>query len=113
MIDADELMERGDGLHVDAETLRHRMLAAGLWSRERKRRKHRRRRERKEHFGELVQMDGSLHAWLEERGPQGCRIDSADDATNRTWARLGEQETIWRWPMRCGPGSSAMVCRWP
>src|SRR6266581_3998862 len=52
-----------DGLQVDAETLRRWMLSAGLWSRERKRRRHRRRRERKEHLGELVQMDGSFHAW--------------------------------------------------
>jgi hypothetical protein len=27
--------------------------------------RHLRRRERKEHFGEMVQMDGSFHAWLE------------------------------------------------
>jgi hypothetical protein len=80
---------------VNAETLRLWMLEAGLWSRQRKRRKHRRRRERKEHFGELVQMDGSFHPWLEERGPEGCLIDMADDATNTTWAQLGEQETIW------------------
>ncbi len=40
-------------------------------------------------------MDGSFHAWLEERGPQGCLIDLVDDATNTTWAQLGEQETIW------------------
>jgi hypothetical protein len=43
----------------------------------------------------LVQMDGSFHAWLEERGPEGCLIDMVDDATNTTWAQLGEQETIW------------------
>src|SRR5690242_19905109 len=83
-----------DGLKLDAETLRRWMLAEGLWSRARKRRAHRRRRERKEHFGELVQMDGSFHAWLEERGPEGCLIDMVDDATNTTWAQLGEQETI-------------------
>ncbi len=83
------------GLPVDAETLRRWMLAEGLWSRERKRRRHRRRRERKEHFGEMVQMDGSFHSWLEERGPEGCLIDMVDDATNTTWAQLGEQETIW------------------
>lgn len=84
-----------DRLHVDAETLRRWMLSAGLWSRERKRCKHRQRRERKEHFGELVQMDGSFHDWLEERGPEGCLIDMADDATNQTLAQMGEQETIW------------------
>ncbi len=40
-------------------------------------------------------MDGSFHAWLEERGPAGCLIDLVDDATSTTLARLGEQETIW------------------
>jgi transposase len=84
-----------DGLQVDAETLRRWMLAEGLWSRERKRRRHRRRRERKEHFGEMVQLDGSFHHWLEERGPEGCLIDLVDDATSTTWAQVGEQETIW------------------
>jgi hypothetical protein len=82
-------------VQVAVETLRQWMLAEGLWSRERRRRRHRKRRERKEHFGELVQMDGSFHAWLEERGPEGCLIDLVDDATNKTWAQLGEEETIW------------------
>jgi len=92
---AAEHLASEDRLRVHGETLRRWMLAEGLWSRERKRWKHRRRRERKEHFGELVQMDGSFHRWLEERGPQGCLIDLADDATNTTLAQLGEEETIW------------------
>ena len=83
---AAEHLASEDGLPVDAETLRRWMLAEGLWSRQRKRRRHRRRRERKEHFGEMVQMDGSFHYWLEERGPQGCLMDLVDDATNTTWA---------------------------
>ena len=90
-----EHLESEDGVQVAAETLRRWMLAEGLWSHERKRRRHRQRRARKEHFGELVQMDGSFHAWLEERGPEGCLIDMVDDATNQTLAELGEQETIW------------------
>jgi transposase len=92
---AAEHLEQEDGVKVHAETLRRWMLQEGLWSRERKRRRHRKRRERKEHFGELVQMDGSFHAWLEERGSEGCLINMVDDATNTTWAELGEQETIW------------------
>jgi transposase len=92
---AAEHLDSEDGLKVNAETLRQWMLAAGLWSRERKVRQHRRRRERKEHFGEMVQMDGSFHRWLEERGPTGCLMDMVDDATNRTLARMGEEETIW------------------
>ena len=92
---AAEHLASEDGLKIDGETLRRWMLAEGLWSRERRRKRHRRRRERKEHFGEMVQMDGSFHAWLEERGAEGCLIDMVDDATNTTWAKLGEQETIW------------------
>ena len=62
------------------------MLQAGLWSRERKSRKHRRRRPRKEHFGELLQMDGSFHHWLEKRAGRGCLINLVDDATGTTLA---------------------------
>src|SRR5579862_4057156 len=83
------------GIEIGAGTLRRWMLAAGLWSRERKVRAHRNRRAHREHFGELVQMDGSFHQWLEERGPGGCLMNLVDDATGTTLCRLGEQETIW------------------
>src|SRR5690606_19841881 len=48
---AAEHLASEDGLTVDHETLRRWMLAAGLWSRARKRSPHRRRRERMGHFG--------------------------------------------------------------
>jgi hypothetical protein len=59
------------GLVVSHDTLRRWLLAAGLWQRQRKRDKHRQRRARRECFGELVQMDTSLHDWLEGRGNEG------------------------------------------
>lgn len=92
---AAEHLSEEDDIVVDHETLRRWMLAAGLWSRQRKRQKHYQRRERKAHFGELVQLDGSFHDWLEGRGPRGCLMDMVDDATGRTVARLGKEETIW------------------
>ena len=84
-----------DGLQIDAETLRRWMLAEGLWRRRRKRKPYRQRRERRRHFGELVQMDGSFHDWLEQRGPDGCMMNMTDDATSEVELRLGEEETIW------------------
>jgi hypothetical protein len=92
---AAEHLAEEDGIVVDHETLRRWMLAEGLWSRQRKHKKHHQRRERKAHFGELVQLDGSFHDWLEGRGPRGCLMDMVDDATGRTMARLGKEETIW------------------
>ena len=92
---AAEHLASDDDVEVNAQTLRRWMLAEGLWSRARKQRMHRKRRERKEHVGELVQMDGSFHPWLEERGPGGCLMNMVDDASGDTLARMGSEETIW------------------
>jgi transposase len=92
---AAEHLASEDEVTVDHETLRRWMLAAGLWSRARKRSPHRRRRERKAHFGELVQLDGSFHPWFEDRGPHSCLLTLVDDATGRSLGRFGAQETIW------------------
>jgi transposase len=92
---AAEHLAREDGMVIDAETLRRWMLAEGLWRRRRKRKPYRQRRERRRHFGELVQMDGSFHDWLEGRGPGGCLMNMTDDATSAVELRLGKEETIW------------------
>src|SRR5208282_5238276 len=93
---AAEHLAEEDQLWVDAETLRRWMLEERLWSRQRgKPRAHRQRRARKEHFGELVQLDGSFHAWFEERGPRGCLMNMVDDATGTTMAHLCKEETTW------------------
>jgi hypothetical protein len=92
---AAEHLASEDHLEINAETLRQWMLAEGLWSPGRQRRAHRRRRERKEHFGELVQLDGSFEDWFEGRGPRGCLMNMVDDATSQTEAVLGKEETIW------------------
>jgi transposase len=92
---AAEHLAEEDGIRIDHETLRRWMLSEGTWSRQRRRKKHCQRRERKSHFGELVQLDGSFHEWLEQRGPRGCLMDMVDDATGTVQARMGKEETIW------------------
>jgi hypothetical protein len=71
------------------------MLAEGLWSRARKRKPYLQRRERRAHFGELVQLDGSFHEWLEKRGPRACLMNMVDDATGTTLATFSAEETTW------------------
>ena len=92
---AAEHLASEDHVTIHHDTLRRWMLAAGLWSRARQRSPYRQRRERKAHFGELVQLDGSFHLWYEARAPRGCLMNLVDDATGRTLARLGGEETIW------------------
>jgi transposase len=82
-------------LVIHHETLRRWMLTARLWSRVRDAPAHRKRRERKAHFGELVQLDGSFEAWLEDRGPTACLMDLVDDATGTCGLRFEAQETTW------------------
>lgn len=90
----EKLAER-HGIEVSVETLRQWMMEAGLW--EAKRRKAARvhqRRPRRPCLGELVQIDGSPHAWFEARAPACTLIVFIDDATGRLLAlRFAPAET--------------------
>jgi transposase len=77
-----ELLAERDGLGLSRPTLHRLLTAVGLRSpRTRRRAKHRRRRERFPQAGMLAQMDGSRHAWLENRGPTLTLHHAVDDAT--------------------------------
>ena len=80
---------------VSSETLRQWMIAEGLWQpKRRKQARVHQRRPRRPCRGELVQIDGSPHDWLEERGPRCTLIVFIDDATSQLLAlRLVPAET--------------------
>jgi hypothetical protein len=80
-----------EGLALDHETLRRWLPEEGLWQRQRRRGPHRQRRQRRKCFGELVQMDGSHHAWWGEQ-PR-CLRNMVHDAAGRRFGLLFEQET--------------------
>jgi len=88
---AEKLSER-EGIDLSDETLRLWLLAAGVTHFQRRKRPHRQWRVRKAHRGELVQMDGSHHAWLEDRGPACVLMGYIDDASGRVFARFYEYE---------------------
>lgn len=87
----EKLAER-DGLTLSAETLRRWLIAKGVTHFRRRRRPHRAWRARKAHVGELVQLDGSHHDWLEGRGPRCVLMAYIDDASSRVFARFYEYE---------------------
>jgi transposase len=82
------------GLVVSPETLRQWLLAEGLWQRRRQRDPHRQRRPRRACFGELVQMDTSIHDWTEGRGEPMVLVNMIDDATSRVLSGFYEGETV-------------------
>ena len=71
-------------LSISDESVRQIMIAEDLWK------PHKiaklvvhQMRERRACFGELVQMDGSPHAWFEDRGPACTLLVLIDDATGK------------------------------
>ncbi len=88
---AEKLAER-HGLVVSTETLRRWLRDTGVDHFRRRKRPHRTWRARKPHVGELVQLDGSHHDWLEGRGPRGVLMAMIDDASSRVFARFYEYE---------------------
>jgi hypothetical protein len=82
------------GIAVSRYTLRRWLIAAGLWQGQRRREKHRQRRPRRACFGELVQMDTSIHDWLEGRGESMVLVAMIDDATGRVVAGFYGGETV-------------------
>lgn len=76
-----------DGHPVSKETVRQWMSEAGLWriAAGRSSALHP-PRPRRPRLGELVQIDGSPHDWLEGRGPRCTLIAFIDDATSRVMA---------------------------
>lgn len=77
-----------------SHTLRRWMIAAGLWEVKPRRLRHRRWRERRAACGELVQMDTSIHPWLEERSTEEIvLIAMIDDATSRLFPRFVRRDT--------------------
>ena len=82
-----ELLSEREGIRLSASTVGRLLTAGGLSPlKQRRRSKHRSRRERFPQEGMLVQVDGSHHAWFEERGPRAVLLGAIDDATSKVLA---------------------------
>ena len=89
-----ELLAEREGLRLSRPTVRRVLVRAGLSSpRQRRLPQHRCRRQRMPQEGMLLQLDGSHHAWLENRGPGLTLLLAVDDATGSVpYALFQEQE---------------------
>ena len=83
-------------LVLSTTTVRRGMIAAGLWRPRQRKGPHRAWRPRRACVGELVQLDGSDHAWFEARAPRCVLLIYIDDATSR----ILDGEFVSRWRTR-------------
>ncbi len=88
---SEKLWER-DKIKVNDETLRLWLIKDNLPYKKRKKQPHRQWRERKYRSGQMIQMDGSEHDWLEGRGPYCVFMGYIDDATGEPFGRFYEYE---------------------
>ena len=106
---ASEKLQERHQMGVHPETLRLWLRQARLPYKQRRAKPHRQWRPRRSCFGQMVQMDGSHHDWLEGRGPKLVLMGYIDDATNTVEARFYDHEgtipaldSFRRWVKRYG-----------
>src|SRR5512138_3600366 len=81
---AHEKLVEKDKLQLSDESVRQLMIEEGLWKpRKAKKTTIHQLRERRACFGELVQIDGSLHDWFEGRAEPCVLLVFIDDATSQ------------------------------
>jgi hypothetical protein len=98
-----EKLEAYTGILISKETLRQIMIEEGRHQPKTKKavRIHP-MREARPRRGDLVQIDGCYHAWLEERGPKACLLLFVDDATHEVLAaQFVPQETYFAYGALC------------
>ena len=82
-----EKLEQKKAIKLSKETIRRMMVEDKVWkSKTKKKSETHPARPRRMSRGELVQIDGSEHAWLEERGPKATLLVFVDDATSEILA---------------------------
>lgn len=91
------------GIYISKESMRQIMIEEGKHHPKVKKKKEPHpSRERRCRKGELVQIDGSYHAWLEDRGPKACLLLFVDDATSAVLAaEFVEQESFFAYACLC------------
>lgn len=98
---AEKLLEF-EGITISKETMRQIMIEESIHKPKVRKKKPHPPRERKERVGDMVQIDGSDHAWLEDRGPKACLLLFVDDATSSILAaEFTETESFFAYAKLC------------
>jgi hypothetical protein len=80
---ASEKLLEYHSIKISEETLRKWMIKENLWVSRKKKVHLHSSRPRRDFFGELIQIDASIHLWFEDRGEKCALIVFIDDATSK------------------------------
>ena len=83
-----EMLSEFENIHRSKEKIRQILIDYEFWLSKPKKKKHRKQRERKSHSGMLVQMDGSVDPWFEDRAPKCVLMSLIDDTTSTVYAKF-------------------------
>ena len=106
---AAEYLDKDLKMEMSRETLRRLLIREGIWQAKARRISEVHVwRPRRSCRGELIQWDTSVHAWLEERGPEKMYLIALiDDATSTLFARFVPADSseehrlvLWQYVMR-------------
>lgn len=89
---ASEKLAEEQQIRISEETLRNWLKQERISYPGRRPRPHRQWRDRRTSRGEMIQLDGSHHDWLEGRGPKLVLMAYIDDATSEVFARFYDSE---------------------
>lgn len=87
-----EKLAENENIQRSKETIRNIMITEELWLNKPRKKKHRKQRERMPNAGMLVQLDGSLDNWFQDRAPKCVLMAFIDDATSLTYAKFYQYE---------------------
>jgi transposase len=88
-----EILAEEFGITISYSTLQSIRREVGYPTpRKKKSQPHRSRRTPRPIYGMMLQVDASIHPWLEQRGPKLALAALIDDATNKVWATFRDYE---------------------
>lgn len=87
-----EKLKENEDINYSPPSIRKILTEGGLWKGKKIKEKHRKRRDRRPCFGELVQLDGSIHDWF-STGEKSWLINFVDDATSHSFGKFTESES--------------------
>ena len=87
-----EKLRENENINYSSPSIRKILIEGEIWKSRKAKEIHRKRRDRRPCFGELVQLDGSIHDWF-STGEKTWLINFVDDATSHSFGKYTDSES--------------------